>query len=76
MEIMSFHGSGLVVFLVQPLTSITRQQGIGFGWSPTSRFVTSQRRSLMRFPRLEDGVDQRPGGFHFVGAGEERGVAL
>jgi hypothetical protein len=30
----------------------------------------------MRLPRLQYSVDQRPGGFHFVGAGEKGSVTL
>src|SRR6267143_3183927 len=60
---------------VVPLPAVAFKQEIGLARPPTARWILRHRGGPGRGPNVEDGVDERPGGFDAVATIEQSGVA-
>src|SRR6266850_3948662 len=60
---------------VVPLSAVAFEQNIGFSRPPTAGRILWHRGAPGRAPDLENGIDERPGGFHAVAAIKKRSIS-
>src|SRR5262249_20807083 len=63
-----------IVLGVVPLSAVAFEQDLRFPGAPASGFVLRDSGALCGAPNIEDGIDERPGGFDAIGAVEKRCV--